>query len=96
MDRRPDTKLPLGARLGNGRRKRDTAEACRQRVQEDRLFAVNMPAGNERTLLERSAAAWGMLAEKLELAEAKLAALHPARTGACRCESVGSEKVLLK
>ena len=64
------TKLPPG----NGRRKRDTAEECHEKAKVNLLAAANMPAGNERILLERSAAAWNVLGEKLQLDRARLAA----------------------
>jgi hypothetical protein len=64
MRRLPDTKQLLGT--GPGRRKRDTAEECHHKAKENLLAAGQMSAGNERTLLERSAAAWSLRAEKLE------------------------------
>ena len=77
MRRLPETKLPLGTGPGNGRRKRDTAEECHHRAKENLLAAARMSAGNERTLLERSAAAWRMLAEKLKQDRTRLVATHP-------------------
>ena len=54
---------PTGALLGHPSRRRDTADACRDR----------MASGTKRDLLERSAAAWSMRAEQLERQEARLA-----------------------
>jgi len=61
------------------RPRRDTSEACRERASEDLLRSVTMLTANERLILERSAASWGVRAEMLEGIE---------RSAAERCASV--------
>src|SRR5947199_9499826 len=48
------------------RPRRDTSEACRERAAEDLLKSVAMLTANERLILERSAASWGVRAQLLE------------------------------
>jgi hypothetical protein len=48
------------------RARKDTSEACRERASEDLLKSVTMFTANERLILERSAASWGVRAEMLE------------------------------
>jgi hypothetical protein len=48
------------------RPRRDTSEACRERAAEDLLKSVTMLTANERLILERSAASWGVRAQLLE------------------------------
>ena len=79
MRRLPDTKLPRGTAPRNGRTKRDTAEECHDKAKANLLAAAEISVGNERTLLERSAAAWSMLAEKLEQDRTRLVARLPRR-----------------
>jgi hypothetical protein len=55
------------------RRRRDTSEACRERAAEDLLKSVTMLTANERLILERSAASWGMRAQLLEGVECSAA-----------------------
>ena len=51
------------------RPRKDTSEACRERASEDLLKSVTMLTANERLILERSAANWGVRAEMLERVE---------------------------
>jgi hypothetical protein len=48
------------------RAKRDSSQACRDRASADLLKSVTMLTANERLVLERSAASWGVRAEMLE------------------------------
>jgi hypothetical protein len=63
--------------------RRDTSEACRERAAEDLLKSVTMLTANERLILERSAANWGVRAQLLEgverSAEERRAAVSVAR-----------------
>ena len=59
----------LGASLGHPSRRRDTAEACREKVKDNLLLAVTVASGRQRELLERSAAAWSMRADQLQRQE---------------------------
>ncbi|MFL6850366.1 MAG: hypothetical protein ACJ8EH_05860 [Sphingomicrobium sp.] len=53
--------------------KRITATACREKAVENLALAVGMQAGDERIVLERTAAAWSMRAVQLGRHEARLA-----------------------
>ena len=50
----------------------DTAEYCRAKAHDLVQAAINRPPGDERLLLERSAAAWSMRAEQLNRRETRL------------------------
>jgi len=55
----------------------DTAAHCHAKAQSLVHAAINTPMGIERSLLERSAAAWSMRAEQLSRAETRLVAKLP-------------------
>src|SRR5678816_284398 len=55
----------------------DTAEYCRAKAHDLVHTAIQKALGEERALLERSAAAWSMRAEQLHRSEARLAAEQP-------------------
>jgi len=57
--------------------KNNTAEYCRAKAQALVQTAIETPMGIERSLLERSAAAWSMRAEQLHRGELRLAAELP-------------------
>lgn len=57
-----------------GGHSRKSAESCRDKAQALIQSAIGKPAGNERSLLERSAAAWSMRAEQLQRSETRKAA----------------------
>ena len=66
MKQLPPKLAALPVVLGFISHKRDTAEACREKATSNLALAINMPNGNERLVLERSAAAWSMRAEQLD------------------------------
>lgn len=70
---RPESiQAPRGTRRGN--RNRQTSVDCHEKARLNLMQAVYMPPGNQRSLLECSAAAWSMRAEQLQRQEARLAA----------------------
>lgn len=79
MNHFPEKLIPLSPHAGHASRQRNTAEACREKAVANLAVAVGMPSGEKRALLERSAAAWSMLAEQLQRQESRLAAQLPTR-----------------
>jgi hypothetical protein len=69
----PHKQRPANGQLAHVNHRRDTAERCRDKAKDNLLLAVQMPGGDERTLLERSAAAWSIRAGQLERQETRLA-----------------------
>lgn len=51
---------------------RNTASACRQKAAENRALARTVQAGSHRTLLQLTAAAWSVHADRLERQEARV------------------------
>jgi len=68
---------PSGAQLGHPSQRRDTPAACRDKAKDNLFFALNMPSGRQRLLLERSAAAWATRAARLQREDARVAAELP-------------------
>ena len=52
----------------------ETAEYCRAKAHDLVQAALDRATGNERSLLERNAAAWAMRADQLQRSERRLAA----------------------
>jgi len=73
MAQKPDTSGPASASPDPGPLRRKSATACREKAVENLALAVGMQAGEERSILERTAAAWSMRAVQLERHEARLA-----------------------
>src|SRR4051794_5292355 len=84
MDQKAIETLPFG----QTRFKPDTAAGCREKATANLAQAVSLHTGHERTLLERSAAAWSMRAEQLQRQESKFAPGH-AGPESDRCENEG-------
>ena len=55
----------------------ETAEYCRAKAHDLVQAAIDKSIENERSLLERSAAAWAMRADQLQRSEARLTAPAP-------------------
>jgi len=73
MAQKPDTSGPASALPDPDSARRKSATACREKAVENLALAVGMQAGEERSILERTAAAWSMRAVQLERHEARLA-----------------------
>ena len=66
--------IPTPGETRRGNRNRQTSVDCHEKARLNLVQAVDMPPGNQRSLLECSAAAWSMRAEQLQRQEARLAA----------------------
>ena len=62
---------------GRSSHENDDAAHCRAKAQALVQTAIDTPMGIERSLIERSAAAWSMRAEQLQRSEMRLAASLP-------------------
>jgi hypothetical protein len=60
---------------------RESAENCRAKAHDLVRTAIEKPFGEERSLLERSAAAWSMRADLLQRQEIRLTAELPTPEG---------------
>jgi hypothetical protein len=77
MNRKSHKVSPSGAQLGHPSRRRDTAEACRDKAKDNLFLALRMPSGRQRLLLERSAAAWATRAAQLQREDTRVAVELP-------------------
>jgi hypothetical protein len=77
MNQNPN-KLPKpSAQRARISREGDDADYCRAKAHDLIEAAIDKPIGNERALLERSAAGWAMRAEQLHRSDARLFAELP-------------------